>query len=215
MKKASSLPISVSCQPLRSKDFRKLARLGVERISIALDAATPELFKRVKGDGYTWDGHIKALKQARIVFGNFVTTHLIVGLGESEEEMIRTIQFLHDMGITVGLFAFTPVPGTPLYSKRPPDITSYRKIQLSRFLIVSGKKRVEQMRFLNGRLADFGMDREALKRIVRSGEPFRTSGCPHCNRPFYNESPRGPLYNYPRRPTFDDLKVIQNELGNL
>ena len=29
------------------------------------------------------------------------------------------------------------------------------------------------------------------------GEPFQTSGCPDCNRPFYNEQPAGPLYNYP------------------
>jgi biotin synthase len=33
---------------------------------------------------------------------------------------------------------------------------------------------------------------------VTTGEPFQTSGCPNCNRPFYNEQPGGPMYNYPR-----------------
>jgi biotin synthase len=37
---------------------------------------------------------------------------------------------------------------------------------------------------------------EAL--LPSTGEPFQTSGCPDCNRPFYNEQPGGPLYNYPR-----------------
>ena len=27
---------------------------------------------------------------------------------------------------------------------------------------------------------------------------FETSGCPGCNRPYYNERPGGMLYNYPR-----------------
>ncbi len=34
--------------------------------------------------------------------------------------------------------------------------------------------------------------------LPADGEPFRTSGCPDCNRPFYNEPPGGPLFNYPR-----------------
>jgi biotin synthase-related radical SAM superfamily protein len=36
-----------------------------------------------------------------------------------------------------------------------------------------------------------------LARVVESGEPFKTSGCPDCNRPFYNESPGETIYNYP------------------
>jgi biotin synthase-related radical SAM superfamily protein len=50
-----------------------------------------------------------------------------------------------------------------------------------------------------------GMDFDAEGRLIglgallpASGEPFQTSGCPDCNRPFYNEQPSGPLYNYPR-----------------
>jgi biotin synthase-related radical SAM superfamily protein len=37
-----------------------------------------------------------------------------------------------------------------------------------------------------------------LKEILSSGAAFQTSGCKDCNRPYYNERPSGPLYNYPR-----------------
>jgi len=40
---------------------------------------------------------------------------------------------------------------------------------------------------------------ETLAEAVAGGAPFQTSGCPGCNRPFYNETPIGPIYNYPRR----------------
>ena len=40
--------------------------------------------------------------------------------------------------------------------------------------------------------------------LPASGEPFQTSGCPNCNRPFYNEQPGGILYNYPRPLTAEE-----------
>lgn len=212
VKSVCNLPISVSCQPLKAGDIQKLADAGVDRLSVALDAATPELFERIKG-GYTWGGHIKALERAKVVFGGRVSTHLIVGLGESEEEMARAIQLLHDKGVTIGLFAFTPIAGTPLSIRPRPNISSYRRIQLARFLITGNMSRVELMRFDGGRIVEFGVGRDVLNRTADSGEPFRTSGCPGCNRPFYNESPRGPIYNYPRKPTPKEIEKIKSELS--
>ena len=215
VKGTCGLPVSVSCQPLEVDDIRKLADAGAERVSVALDAVTPELFERIKGGGYTWGGHLEALEHGRTIFGNRVSTHLIVGLGESEEEMVERIQFLHDRDITVGLFAFTPIAGTQLSSHPRPDVTSYRRIQLARYLIANGLSRGERMRFESGRVADFGVEQDVLNRTVKSGEPFRTSGCPSCNRPFYNESPRGPIYNYPRKPTTKELTAIREQLLHL
>ncbi len=215
IKNVCDLPISVSCQPLGANDMKKLADSGAERVSVALDAATPELFDKIKGDGYTWDGHIEALDNAKAIFGDRVSTHLIVGLGETEEEMARTIQFLHDRGIAIGLFAFTPVTGTPLSSRPKPDVASYRRIQLARFLIVNDMSRAERTRFESGRIVDLGAEKDLLGRAIASGEPFLTSGCPDCNRPFYNESPRGPVYNYPRKLTSKEITVIQGQIGNL
>jgi biotin synthase len=213
VRSACDLPTSVSCQPLGLPDIRKLRDIGADRICVALDAGTPELFRLVKGGCYTWEDHIRTLERARTIFGDRVSTHLIVGLGESEEEMARTIQFLHDRGITVGLFAFTPIPGALLSSRPPPDVSSYRRIQLARFFIVNNISRVEMMGFREGRIIEFGVDRGVLNRAVASGEPFRTSGCPGCNRPFYNESPRGPIYNYPRKLTSKEIEKIKAELN--
>lgn len=215
VREARELPISVSCQPLTKSDVERLADAGVERVSVALDAATPQIFEQVKGYDavYSWDGHLRALREARSVFGTRVTTHLIVGLGETEQEMIETIQFCHDQGITVALFAFTPIPGTPLEKRPRPDLTSYRKVQLARYLIVNDMSRVGKMSFKSGCLVDFGVSRDLLLEAIESGEPFLTSGCPGCNRPFYNESPRGPIYNYPRKLTPREKEEIKKQLG--
>jgi len=213
------LPISVSCQPLTAGDVERLADAGAERISIALDAATPKIFDRIKGNGaggsYTWQGHLRALDEACTILGDRVSTHLIVGLGESELEMARAIQFLHDRSITVGLFAFTPILGTPLADRPQPDLASYRRIQLARHLIVNGLSKVEQMHFDGSQISDFGLGHDVLRKTIDSGEPFRTSGCPGCNRPFYNESPRGPIYNYPRKLTSEEITAIREQLLHL
>jgi len=217
VKEACRLPISVSCQPLKKSDIERLASSGAERVSVALDAATPEIFDRVKGSAagssYKWHEHLRALDDARTVFGDRVSTHLIVGLGETEQEMIETIQFLHDRGITVGLFAFTPIPNTPLAKRAQPNVSSYRRIQLAQYLIKQDLIDVKRMRFNDGLVVDFGVSPAILQEVVDSGVPFMTSGCPNCNRPFYNESPLGPMYNYPRRPTPSEIAAIRVQLG--
>ncbi len=213
VKDVCKLPVSVCCQPLTSDDMNKLVDVGVERVGVALDAATKEIFASVKGNGYSWEGHFKTLENAKAIFGDNVSTHLIAGLGESEEEMIRVIQLLHDLGVAIGLFAFTPVAGIQLSNRQSPDVASYRRIQLARFLIANNLSRADRMTFEGGKTAGFGVEQDDLKKTVESGEPFSTSGCPGCNRPYYNESPRGPIYNYPRKPKRNDVDEIKSTLN--
>jgi len=216
---ACDLPVSISCQPLPGDVMRALKRSGAERLSVPVDAATPEIFDAVKGrrvgGPYRWEGHMRALKRALEVFGpGKVGTHLIVGLGETEREAVRFIQAMYDMGVYVGLFAFTPIRGTALEGHPRPDLASYRRIQLARHLIAHGLARYEDMRFdPAGHITGFGLSHEDLLDVASTGEPFMTSGCPGCNRPYYNESPRGPLYNYPYRPSEEEVKAILAQLG--
>jgi len=198
------VPVSISCQPLNRGNMRWLAEAGAERIGIPLDAATEELFDKVKGrfvgGPYVWREQIKLLSEAVKIFGEGkVSTHLIVGLGETEKEMVETIQKCVDMRVLPALFAFTPILGTALEDSPQPPVPAYRRVQLARHLIFHGILRYENMYFDEKNcISDFGVDKDVLMRVVRSGEPFLTSGCPNCNRPYYNEKPSGPIYNYPR-----------------
>jgi biotin synthase-related radical SAM superfamily protein len=213
------VPISISCQPLKRRQMEKLVEIGVNRVSIALDAATKGLFDRVKGalagGPYVWEEQCRALKEAVQTFGEgSVTTHLIAGLGENARDLIQTIQWCVDIGVYPGLFAFTPILGTALEEHPQPPLSYYRKLQVAHFLIIKGKARYENMRFGDdGRLIDFGVPEEVVQRVIRTGRPFLTSGCPGCNRPYYNERPGGPIYNYPRQPVREEIIEIEKEIG--
>lgn len=217
--KKADVPISVSCQPLNSDNIRFLAEAGVERIGIPLDAATEELFDKVKGSSagclYSWKKQFDLLDWAVKIFGRGrVSTHLIVGLGETEEEMARLIQQCVDMGVLPALFAFTPISETALEHMPQPLIQKYRRVQIARRLIAHGMVRRESMRFDREEcISDFGVDKRTLLKIIRTGEPFLTSGCPDCNRPYYNEKPSGPMYNYPRGLAEKEFSLVLHELG--
>jgi len=218
IKKGSALSFSVSCQPKTKADIEQLAASGVDRLGIAVDAASEKLFNKVKGldvgGSYCWDTIFRRLEEALAVFGKGnVSTHLIVGLGETEKEAAEFLQRCVDLGVLPALFAFTAVRGTALEAKPPPKLESYRRIQLSRYLIVSGRTRAEKMQF-NGEneITSYGLTKEALNKIIESGLPFQTSGCPDCNRPYYNEKPSGPIYNYPKKLTEQEIEKIKNQL---
>ena len=112
------------------------------------------------------------------------------------------------------LFAFTPIRGTKLEKLKPPTTSQYRRIQLARYLITRGSSSAQLMRFeSDGRITDFGVDKKDMCHYESLGEPYMTSGCDGCNRPFYNESPRGPIYNYPRALSSEEIRRVVDELN--
>jgi biotin synthase len=206
LKSRVTVPISVSCQPLNPEELKTLAEAGVNRVSIALDAATEEIFDKVKGQGigghYRWEKQRKALEEAVRVLGEgSVSTHLIVGLGETEKELCQTVQWCVNSGVYPALFAFTPIPGTTLEDSPPPSLSRYRRVQVAHYLLTHRKTQGKNMDFDDsGRVMNFGISKKQLREIIETGKPFLTSGCMGCNRPYYNERPGGTLYNYPRQP---------------
>ncbi len=110
IKETADIPVSVSCQPLKNENMMLLKNAGVDRLGIALDAATEAIFNKVKGSdaeaGYSWDNQFRLLESALAVFGRGnVSTHLIVGLGETEKEAAGLVQRCVDMGVLSALFA--------------------------------------------------------------------------------------------------------------
>jgi biotin synthase len=209
--KKFSIPISVSCQPFNETQLHILKAIGVDKISIPLDASTKKIFEEIKGlnrrSPYQWETHFEALKKAVKIFGEGnVTTHLILGLGETELDACFLIQKLIDIGVNTALFALTPIKGTFLENFNPPPLKHYRKIQLARYLIINRYINLNEIKFNErGEIIELNLSKEELLKIIRSGEPFLTSGCPNCNRPYYNEKVSGPIYNFPKALTEKDI----------
>jgi len=200
-------------------------------VGLSLDTANEEVYRHVKGGSF--NQALGFIEEAAKRFPNRIATHLIVGLGETEEEMARLIQRLHDWGVIVALFAFTPNPGTALEHLEPPPLSTYRRVQIARHLIVQNLARVEGFTFpfprdpcgtgsvltgsrrdkdsSQGGIVDFGLKPEELLEALHDGQAFQTSGCPGCNRPYYNERPGGPLYNYPRPLTPVEIQQAMRE----
>lgn len=210
LRKVTKQPISVAIHPISTDDMSKLNTAGVSNIGIALDASTPEIFEEIKGEHrgseYRWATHRQGLKDALKIFGqDRVTTHLIIGLGETEKEAAEFIVEMYEMGISVGLFAFTNIKGTSLENQSPPDLSSYRRMQVVRQLGSQGLLASDQIRENENGQISLDVEKDVLRETLSSGVAFQVTGCKGCNRPFYNESPRGPMYNYPRRLTEEEV----------
>ncbi|QDR82584.1 radical SAM protein [Sporomusa termitida] len=207
---ASDIPVCVASAIDTVEQARELVSRGAERICIALDAATPAIFHQVK-DGH-WQRRWELLHQVAAELPGRASTHLIVGLGETEEEMIKTIEQCVNKGIAVGLFAFTPVRGTAWAERRPPAIGQYRRVQIAHFLLQSGCS-PDVFRYRQGTLTGINLPLGELKQLLSAGTAFETSGCPDCNRPYYNERPGGSMYNYPRRLSRTEAEQAMKESG--
>ncbi len=203
--------VSVSISAVDGMMLDRLKEAGAARIGIALDGASEQVFENIKGGGvgnpYTWGGNWRSLRSAVDVFGSGnVSTHIIVGLGETDEEIVSTMIKSKEEGILVSLFAYTPMKGTKDIGAAP-DLKRYRGLQLARSLIMDHGV-VDGFSYdTTGKLTGVPgeIDRLDLSLI------FQTRGCPDCNRPYYNERPRGPMYNYPRPLAADESEIAISE----
>jgi len=191
----ADLPVNAAILPDDVEQAGELLAAGLDHIGIGLDAASREAFEQVKGRH--WERMWSLIEGLAAKYPRRVSVHIIVGLGETEQDVVQVMQRCEDLGVTVGLFAFTPLAGTPLSDRAQPHLDVYRRMQVARYLICVKGLRAERFRFSpHGELVAFGVD--DLAEVLAGGEAFRTSGCPDCNRPFYNERPGGVIYNYPR-----------------
>lgn len=185
---------------------------GADMLTIPLDCASQRLFREVKGR--EWTKHWEALRKALDVFGpGRVGTHIIVGLGEGESDVVKMLSRCKKEGIIPSLFAFTPVPGTPLWGRPQPNLMSFRRLQLARELIMKGRASEGDFDFDDlGRVRGILTCREVIEDLIEAGEAFMTRGCPSCNRPYFNERVSGPIYNYPRRLEREEIEEIRRAI---
>jgi len=223
-RKKTNLPVSgLICPTVMcgKPDLEAIKDAGADRIGIAIDAATRELFEMHRGQGvggpHNWDQFWQTLAEAVDVFGHYKAgVHLIVGLGETEAEMVQTISRADGLGVLTHLFSLFPEAGTRIEKNSQPPLGKYRRVQLARYLINGGIISQQSIQFTpEGKIADFGVE---IEKYFEEGLAFMTSGCPGedgrlaCNRPFANERPSGVMRNYPFVPQSKDREMIRTQI---
>jgi biotin synthase len=226
MRPALDIPISLLVSPtvISESDLAKFRESGADRVGIAVDTATPELFDQIRGKSargpHKWDTYWEKIETAMKAFGNEnIGIHFVVGLGETEKEMIESIQRVHDMGGSTHLFSFFPEGESRLADRPQPPMGHYRRIQLGRYLIDEGLAEMSGFTFNSSdSISDFGLPEAELNKVIESGKPFETSGCPGedglvaCNRPYANSLPGPDVRNYPFSPNENDIARIKEQL---
>lgn len=222
-----AIPVSILSNPttMTREDVKRLHGLGADIFTVALDAATPEIFDRTRGKGvqspHSWSKYWEILMDARDIFGpQKFGAHIIVGMGETEHDVLSLVQKLVDLGGHSHMFCFFPEKGSLMDHLPATPRDQWRRVQLARYLIDYKGVRVESMKFDGlGRVSDFGINKEELEEIVTKGVAFRTSGCPGkfaddisaCDRP-YGDSPPSNIASYPFQPNGNDLRTIRAQL---
>jgi biotin synthase len=223
----STIPVSILSNPMTMtrEDVSRLRELGADIFTVALDAATPEIFDRTRGKGvqspHTWAKYWEILMDARDIFGpQKFGAHIIVGMGETEHEALTLVQRLVDLGGHSHMFCFFPEKGSLMDHLPATPRDQWRRVQLARYLIDYRGVRVEHMSFDGaGRVVNFGIPQSGLDAIIDEGIAFRTSGCPGkfrddvsaCDRP-YGDSPPSNVASYPFQPGRSDLRKIRHQL---
>jgi lipoyl synthase len=222
------LPISILMTPtiMKTEDLFELKRLGAEMATVAIDLATPDLFDRHRGKGvngpHDFNQYLDFLKATAAIFGkNKAGCHLIVGLGETDRQLVELFQTVRDMGARTHLFSFYPEKGSMLADHPSAPVDRYRRMQLARYLIDQDISRFERMTFSpEEALQSFGVDDAKLDKIIDSGKPFMTSGCPGkgmavaCNRPFGDGRPSD-IRSFPFELNEEDVKLVREQMGRL
>ena len=226
IREKTSLPVSLLITPtlLKEEDLGAMKEAGADRIGVAIDAATPEIFdlwrgKSVRGP-HNWDHYWSIYQKALEVFGpDQAGVHLIVGLGETEQEIVQTIGRSRDLGGGTHLFSFFPENGSAMVKHPQPPMGQYRRVQAARFLIDHDLTRAADLAFNNaGQIVDYGLSRQDLDQALANGQAFQTSGClgasgqVACNRPYGNERPGPDIRNFPFTLDQDDYAKARREM---
>ncbi|MFO8164641.1 MAG: radical SAM protein [Thermodesulfobacteriota bacterium] len=229
LKEETAIPISILTSPtiLKIDDLKAMKYSGADMIGVAIDLAIPELFDFYRGKGvsgpHTWGRYWKTVINGIEIFGiRNVGIHLMVGMGETEQEMVYIMEKVWNAGAVTHLFSFFAEPGSTLENRKQPPWPSYLRIQLARYLLEEKSIGASDMTFdTNGRIMDFGLPKDDIKGIINLGIPFMTGGCLDedgevaCNRPFGNCLPGEKQWNYPYQPNEEEIDLIQNNIFTL
>ena len=221
-------PLSILVAPptLNRKRLERFKELGVDMIGFGIDAVTEDLFRRLRSDvpaggaGLKWSQYWEIVDHARDVFGPWkVNCHTLVGLGETDRDLMDTFVRLRDRQIWAYLFCFNPEPDSRMGDQPKSSIRRWRRVQLLKHLVESEGFGWENVEFDgDGNLVGLRGPHAVVDGALDSGEAFMTNGCPGesgepgCTRPYGSYRPAEPFRDFPFLPTADDREQIKAEL---
>ena len=219
-------PLSILVAPptLNRERLEAFKALGVDMIGIGLDAVTEELFRHIRTDvpagGLKWEKYWEVVSDAREVFGPWkVNVHTLVGVGETDRDLIEIFLRLRDQQVFSYLFCFNPEPGSRMAGHPKSPLSRWRRVQLARHLIENEGYDAGRFDFdADGGLAHLRADRAAVEAVVDQGVAFVTNGCPGekgepgCTRPYGSYRPAEPFRDYPFLPDASDLAEIRQQM---
>ncbi len=208
-------------------DHDWLARIknaGADIIGIGLDGASEHVFHDCRGRGakgpHDWEYHWKIVEAAREMYGPYrVNCHIVVGLGETDQELVELFHKLKAKEVAGYLFSFNPEPGTAMADRPRAPLHRLRRIQLVKYLIEENDLDASAVEFdSDGGMTRLSATDNQVDEAITSGTPFRTDGCPDkqgevaCNRPYGSYRPGEAFRDYPFLPILDDTVRIRHEL---
>ncbi|MFQ5974576.1 MAG: radical SAM protein, partial [Alphaproteobacteria bacterium] len=226
IRRRSDVPISalVTATLLDEDKLARIRDAGADIVGIGLDAASEEVFFRTRGRGvrgpHSWPQHWQIARTARWLFGPMkVNCHVMVGLGETDRDLVELFYQLKSEQIAAYLFSFNPEPGTTMADVPRAPIKRWRRIQLTKYLIEHRDLPREAIEFDEaGMLKQVRAPRALIDACVEEGVAFMTNGCPDrngklaCNRPFGSYRPGEEFRDYPFVPTTEDQRTIREQL---
>jgi lipoyl synthase len=147
-----------------------------------------------------------------------VNCHVVVGLGETDRNLVDLFYQAQAEQIAVYLFSFNPEPGTAMQHVPRAPLHRLRRIQLVKYLIEYENLERRQIEFDEvGNLARLDAPDMPVEKAMNTGMPFMTNGCPDkrgklaCNRPYGSYRPGEEFRDYPFLPMADDLIQIRQQ----
>jgi len=219
-------PLSLLVAPptLNAERLKTLKDAGADMVGIGLDAATEELFKSIRSDvpkgGLDWNQYWGIIDAARDTYGPWqVNCHVMVGLGETDHDLMSRFERHLDREIYSYLFCFHPEPDSRLADHPKSSVSRWRRIQLAKFLFEERGLASTAFSFDDdGALAAIEAPRALIDEVVHDGYAFMTNGCPGeegepgCTRPMGSWRPTESPRDYPYLPETDDQARILEEL---
>lgn len=223
---APEVPLSalISATTLNEDRLYEVKEAGADIIGVGLDAATKELFYETRGRGakgpHDWDYHWDIVRHAREIYGPYnINCHIMVGLGETDKELVTLFHKLESEEIAGYLFSFNPEDGTVMENVERAPIHRLRRIQLVKYLIENHDLQPEAVEYDEaGNMINLNAPDTVVEIAIDTGMPFMTDGCPDrqgavaCNRPYGSYRPGEEYRDYPFVPGENDLIIIRNEM---